>query len=176
MNQGNVSKLITGFIILIVGTVLIGVVANSSAGVTNLVGVDNESIDLSTARAEDGEHLTINISDSNYTLMYVPSGWQATECPISRVAYHNTTATFTVGTDYDIWSTVGVLQILPSATMNTTDNTTYVDFSYCPDDYLIDGWNRSVLNVVSGLFAIALLLAAIAIFYQVAKDEKILEV
>jgi hypothetical protein len=55
----------------------------------------------------------------------------------------------------------------------TADNLTYVNYQYCPDDYINVSWGRSVIRYAVGFFAIGLLLVSVGLFYSVARDAGI---
>ena len=65
--------------------------------------------------------------------------------------------------------------------LNTTDtrrgdfNDTYISYAYCGDNYLNSAWGRTVLNLVAGFFALALLGIGIGTFYSIAKDANIIQ-
>jgi len=175
MENNNVAKIIVGFFMIILGVVLIASVANSSDAVTSKVNIVNETIDLSTARDEGGNG--INITSSNYTVTNAPTSWKVTECPISGVLYGNATADWASGTDYNFYAASGILQVLNSTITGTESigtNDTYVDYTYCPDSYVNIAWGRSVLNLVAGFFALAIMGLGLGLFYSVAKDAGVI--
>jgi hypothetical protein len=87
-------------------------------------------------------------------------------------------ASFTVTTDYVLTASTGTYKLVNSATalatLPTANNNTYATYNYCSDDYLNSSWGRTVLNLVAGFFAIAILLTSIALFYSVGKDTGII--
>jgi len=170
--NNNVGKLIAAFVMLIIGVSLIGVVATSSRDVTALNHVINDTLDISTLRYGTG---AINESKT-VTLTYGYEGanaWKAEEstCYITPLVILNSSgATLTPTTDYT-YTNAGVVTFLNTQAVNASmDNTTYTTYSYCPDTYLTTGFGRTAINVALGLFAIALLLGAVGVFYSVAKD------
>ncbi len=174
MENNSVSKIIIGFFMIIIGIVLIASVSNASELVTSQRDIVNETIDLSTARDNEGNG--INITSSNYTLANVPIGWKTTECPVTAILYGNETADWVVTTDYNIYPASGILQILNSTITGTESigtNSTFVDYTYCADGYLTEGWSRSIMNLVAGFFALAILGLGLGLFYSVAKDAGI---
>ena len=60
-----------------------------------------------------------------------------------------------------------------TATQNSQTNTTTVSYGYCGDDYVSESWGRTAVDTTAGLFAIALLLIAVALFYAVGRNEGI---
>lgn len=172
--SNTVQKLILGFLVLIVGLALIGTVASNSLVVTEKTTVYDEVIDVSSARV--GADLSINETLSNFTVTNVPSGWKVDDCPIVQLAYGNDSVTLALATDYEVFLSEGILHVL-----NTTDtngslgNTTYFDYTYCADGYLNIAWGRTILNLVAGFFALALLGASVGIFYSIGKDTGIIK-
>ena len=172
MENSSVSKIVIGFFMIILGLALIVSVADSSALVTTKLNVVNETIDISSARNASGG---INITASNFTIANVPTGWKVDECPISSVTYGNNSEDYTLSTDYNFYAASGIVQVLPSAESNdNNDNDTFIDYTYCPDAYVNVAWGRSVLNLVAGFFALAILGLGLGLFYSVAKDAGII--
>ncbi len=77
MEVNNVSKIVIGFFMIIIGVVLIASVSNASDLVTSQITIINETIDISSARNTSGG---INITISNFTITNAPTGWKTTEC------------------------------------------------------------------------------------------------
>lgn len=171
MENNSVSKIVIGFFMIILGLALILAVADGSALVTDKTNVVDEAIDISTARNASGG---INITASNFTIANVPTGWKVDDCQPSDVTYGNATADYTVTTDYIFYPSSGILQVIESAEANINgDNTTLIDYTYCPDAYLNIAWGRTVLSLVAGFFALAILGLGLGLFYSVAKDAGI---
>ncbi len=173
---GSAQKLLLAFLTLIVGVVLIGTIASNSLNVTTLSSVSDESHSLTDCYTGDNE---VNESDSdcNITVTHAPSGWVSSEgLGISSVTVKNGTGTaLTEDTDYVLFETQGLVQFLnTSDTDDFTSNLTYIDYKYYPEDYLNLGWGRTLVNLVAGFFAIALLLVSVALFYSVAKENNLI--
>ena len=181
MSLSNIQKLMLAFVTLILGIVLVGVIATQSLAVTAKTIVYDESDALATAGCIVAADVSVNesLSACNITVTNVPTGWKATDCPLTSVTVFNTSAgtysALTEGTDYNLVAPTGIIQML-----NTTDtdegdvNTTYTNYVYCGDDYMNIGWGRSIINLVGGFFAIALLLVSVGLFYDVAKESGII--
>jgi len=173
--ESNTSKLVLAFFTLILGIVLIGSVADTSSLVTTKVTVTNETLDISDAVY--GETGTINASVA-LTITNYPSGWKTGDCPITSFVMRNQTGeTLTVTTDYVFTASAGTLTLEDTLSLNETSgvsNDTYIDYVYCGDDYLNLAWGRTVLSLVAGFFALALLGASLALFYDVARDTGII--
>ena len=171
MENSNVSKIIIVFFMVIVGLSLIAAIANNSNAVTSLTDIVDESIDLSTARDEAGNG--INITSSNYTIANVPTGWKTTECVVTGVTFGNATADWVLATDYNFYTSTGILQVLNSTITGTESigtNDTFLDYTFCPDGYITIAWGRSIINLVAGFFALAILGIGLGLFYSVFKD------
>lgn len=171
MENSSVSKIVLGFFMIILGLALIAAVANGSALVTTKLNIVDEAIDISTARNDSGG---INITASNFTIANAPSGWKVDECPITSVTYGNASDDYLVTTDYIFYASSGILQVQIEAEADINNvNATFIDYTYCQDDYLNIAWGRTVLSLVAGFFALAILGLGLGLFYSVAKDAGI---
>jgi len=183
MENNSVTKLILGFVVLIVGLALIGSVTSNVFVVTEKMEVGSEAITI--IRANEGAcPMGINITHP-YALTNSPTGWKSTDCPISSfILLDQVGGTAAVTTDYVLFSDNGTLVL-----KNTTrfvlancssdagvgaSNATTLSYEYCRDDYVNIAWGRTVLNLIAGFFALALLGASIGLFYSVAKDAGII--
>ena len=176
MENNSVTKLILGFLVLIVGLSLIGTVAQQSNSAIDKLGIANETFDIAAARLADGCGAGSINATYPFTIANYPTGWKIADCPIESVVIKNQTLnTATVTTDYLFFSNNGTFYLLNTTTFTGTDcassgNITTADYLYCPDTYINVAWGRSVLTLVSGFFALALLGVAVGLFYSVAKD------
>lgn len=168
------SMLISGFLALIIGVSLIGVIAAEGNEMTNKITISGEEIDYSLARGING---TINttyeftIDSSN-----IPDGWRITECPISSFDLYNSSSSLTLTTDYTFTATTGVILFKNTDNVNgSASNVTTATYEYCDKDYLTQGWNRTIIDLVPGFFALALMAVGIGLFYKVMKKEGILD-
>jgi len=166
MENKSITYLMAAFIALIIGVSLVGVIASEGLGKTSYTEVNSETHSIST-------HWTgTNYSGGTVTVTNAPTSWKAGgECPISSVLFGNSSVDYTVTTDYTVNANTGVITITAASAPSKGGNTTYVDYKYCADDYLKQSWNRTIINLVPGFFAIGLLLIAVGLFYRVAKDE-----
>jgi len=181
MENNSVSKLILAFVVLVIGVSLIGTVANQTNAAVDKVIVYNETFDISSARLADGCGIGSINATYPFTVANAPSGWQADGgCPIASVVVRNQTHdTAVVTTDYVFFTSNGTFFLKNDTETwlgldcqdTAQDNVTSVDYTYCADGYMNIGWGRSILTLVSGFFALALLGASIALFYSVAKDS-----
>jgi len=176
MENSNVSKIVIGFFMVIVGVVLIAAVANGSDLVTSKIDIVSETVDISDARNLSGADFALNYS-VDITIVNPPSDWKTTECPISGFSLTNESGTaMTDATDYDIDESTGIINFYNTliANMTGTSNTTYASYTYCQDEYLNIAWGRSIMNLVAGFFALAILGLGLGLFYSVFKDVGII--
>ena len=175
MENRNIMILTVAFMALIVGAGLISVVAQEGLDKTTKIYVGNETFDLATARLADGGlNSTVQIAITN-----VPTGWKTTACPITSFVLRNQSGNLamTLGTDYYFTTSTGLINLSNEGAMNSTgagSNTSAVDYYYCADDYLVAGWNRTIIDLVPGFFALALMGVSIGLFYTVMKNEGLL--
>lgn len=175
MAIGPSGKLVLGFVTLLLGAVLISTIATNTLGVTTYDVATNEAVAI-TGDSSDGG--SVNTTE-NLQLTYRPTGWEIQDCPLSSVTVRNGSdgTALTVDTDYEINLNYGNFTL-----KNTTasigvlgaDNNTYVTYSYCASDYMNLSWGRTLLNLIAGFFALALLGAAVGLFYSVGKDTGII--
>ena len=162
MENNSIAKLILGFLVLIVGIALIGSVAQGGILVTEKTGVSAEALDIALDRnVIDDCPMGIN-GTYEFTITNAPTGWKVASCPISDfVLYNQTRAAAAVTTDYIFFTNNGAEE---------TSNSTLLSYTYCQDTYLNIAWGRTIVNLVSGFFALALLGVSVGLFYSVAKD------
>lgn len=177
MENKSLGLLFGAFLALLVGIVLIGTIASQSNLVTEKTNVlDETTTSLFTLGCRDaagGGQINESLGACNITVTNSPTTWKTTDCPISNVVVGNSTWTLTESTDYNLFTTTGVIQLLNTSNLDnaTFGETVLIDYTYCADDYLNASWGRSTLDLVAGFFAIALLLVAVGLFYQVMKNE-----
>lgn len=161
--------LISAFLALIVGISLIGVVANEGNSITNLVTITDEEISIVPAVLADG---VINTT-KEFTIANSPDGWRVSGCPITNFVLGNASEDYTI-VDYTFTASSGVIVFNNSANINAsvlTTNETLVDYEYCPESYLSAGWNRTIIDLVPGFFALALMAIGVGLFYGVMRKE-----
>lgn len=168
------NKLILAFIALIIGAVLISQIATLGLAVTAKTDVVNELVGITSLRNYNGNHINETVGDN--VIVNVPTSWKITDCPITNFVYGNATKDYTLTIDYTFDSVTGVIHLYDKSPANISiSNSTYADYTYCQDSYLNSGWSRSVLDLVVGFFAIAMLLVSVGLFYSIAKDNGILK-
>jgi len=186
MESENVKLLLTAFVSIIIGVVLIGTVATSTQERTTLLYVNNETLDISGARATSVVpdlmyNVTGLLSVSN---AYASGAWQTGESDCDMTIYSLTNSSTGLGTDEYNMTTDGRIALINS-TINAAigwgfgddvTNSSQISYSYCDDDYIASGWTRTVLNTVPGFFGLALLLVGVGLFYLIAKRENLLSI
>jgi len=177
MANNTISKLVLGFIVLIVGISLIGTIATQSLLVTEKTDIASETLDISSDRSVAGV-CSMGVNGTNVlTLVNAPSGWKTADCPITSFSMDNQTGVTTaVTTDYVLFANNGTLYLKNTTIWGNcaiSDNDTTVSYTYCSDEYLNVSWGRTILNLISGFFALALLGVSVGLFYSVAKDAGI---
>jgi len=181
-NMSTGMKLVFAFITLIIGVVLVGTIATQGLEVTDKKFVDGEVHDITTLYHQNVTGSFINDSGTNSTISITNapvSTWKSVDCPLTNVVVANVSgAALTVDTDYTVDTAAGTIAFINTVDTNTTNfggggalaNNSYIDYNYCADDYLNSSWGRTVLNLVAGFFAIAILLASVGLFFSIAKD------
>ena len=186
MEQKNINYIVLAFVFLIIGAVLIVQIAENTNEKTSKTVVYDETYDLSALgcvnETEGGTINGTNDADCNLTVTYAPTGWElydANSCPLTNVVVNNgstAVANLVEGIDYNAFLDVGLIQML-----NTTDtdeafyNTTVIDYAYCGDEYLNSSWGRTILSLVSGFIALAMLGISLWLFYNVFASVGILK-
>jgi len=175
MENSSASKLIAAFVLLIIGIVLIAQVADLGSDVTTKAGIASESQELIT----NGTDLnTTGMIASTYQIAQSPDGWKIEDCPITNFVIKNSSGSaLTEDTDYAITASNGTWYLLRTVETKATlypDNTSYATYNYCGDDYMNLSWGRTGIDLVPGFIAIALLLASVALFYNIAKENGII--
>ena len=162
-----------GLVVIVAVAILFGVIA---------IGVIADQLNSKTALKTQTDTITIqrfaNMTvkeDVVYTLDdALFTGWRAEhpECEVQTITFKNQTGvTLTDPTHYVFVMDVATLTLVDGGWLNGgTSNTTTATYQYCPDDY-ITGWSQTVLNLIPGFFAIALIGAALFLLWKVTESE-----
>ena len=174
MENKSISMLIGAFVALIIGVSLVGVIAAEGNDITNKIIISGETIDYTDAVLDaTGEINTtkeITIDSDN-----IPDGWRVTGCPIGSFDLYNDSGSLTLTTDYTFTASTGVILFKNTANINDSlTNETTATYIYCDDAYLTQGWNRTIIDLVPGFFALALMGIGVGLFYSVMKNEGII--
>lgn len=171
MENKSITMLISAFLALIVGISLVGVVATQGNEVTETITISGETIDYTSAIYNG----TVNITDE-FTIANVPDGWRITGCPITSFDLYNDSGSLVLTTDYTFTASTGVITFENTNNINgNATNATTATYVYCDSEYLTQGWNRTIIKLVPGFFALALMGVGIGLFYGVMKNEGVLD-
>ena len=168
MEDKSVSILIAGFIALIIGISLIGVISIQSNEITKTINISGENVTYTSAR----EVSTGAVDTTAFTIVNPPTTWRVTGCPIIGLILHNSSNSLTDVVDYTFTASSGVIIFNNTDNVNgSASNSTTATYQYCNSEYLTESWQRTVLNLVPGFFALALLGVGIGLFYEVGRRE-----
>ena len=165
-------KLIMAFVTLIIGIALIGVVATTSNTITDQDVSQNETLDIAPFKNLVNTSAINTTYTATLTNAYASTDWQYDSCSVAvtLLALDNGTAAvattnYVVGgngeinlTNTDFWWT------------ESASNDTLITYTYCQDDYVSLGWASTIIGIIPGFFAIALMLVSMGLFYSVAKE------
>lgn len=172
------NKLIMAFVTLIIGVVLLNVMASQTLVVTDSTasssyvtgptivrwGPDN-NVNTTNATALAALSTTTGV-DRNTAVGC--GGWDTSRIYVYNGSGTDLNGNYTVTcTGNDAWITYGNTTYMVNSQIG---NTSRVYYNYYPMSYLEQGWTRTILNMIPGFFALALLAVALALFYSVAKD------
>ena len=173
----NSQKIILAFITVIIGLVFISQVVTIDDTVTTK-GVDTISLDLVTIGVKNATGI-INTSVKYYPTNYLAatSGWRSYDsgCQPAGLAFTAVNGTGVALTNTADWTkntAGGYITFNNSYKINGTlgSNTTTLTLEYCRDGYIVESWQRSMLNMLPGFFALAILFVGVGFFYSIAKD------
>jgi len=165
-------KLIMAFVTLIIGISLLGVIATTGLGVTDQTVTRNETLNIAPFKNLVNTSAINTTYTATLTHGYATTDWQYDDCSIAvtLLALNNGTAA-TVTTNYIVGGN-GEINLTNSAFWWTesASNSTLITYTYCQDEYMTLGWGRTIIGIVPGFFAIALLMVSLALFYSVARE------
>lgn len=156
-----------GILILIIGIIvalaIVPEIATRTTEMSQKNTVTNEQVTITTAQ--------INSTDINTSKTFVvtsaPSGWKATECPLTNFVLGNATDDFTLTTDYTVTLSNGTFLLKNTAKVRSlsVNNITLVDYTYCQDGYITNSGGRSIAGII--VLTAALGLLGFVIFYAI---------
>jgi hypothetical protein len=175
MDNKSTALLISAFVLMIIGVALIGTIASEEQSYTEYTRVLNETHAINSTPGSINATFEINVTNNPEA-----TAWKEADCPITSVSVQMSNGTaLTDATDYVFTESLGNYTLInTSATyrIRGLDNNTYVDYSYCGDDYLNLTWGRNVLGYVPGFFAFAILGIGIGLVFLVLKREGLINV
>jgi hypothetical protein len=163
------TKLIIGFVALLLAAVLVDPLSTQGLSRTTTTNTTQGGIDISGARVNAAGDL-----NESYVLSLTTTGDTNNLCPITEYSIQSGNGTsLTETTDYVFDANAGTFTLV-----NTTQaifgtwlyNYTNVTYIYCPTGYMNLAYGRTAINTTMGFFALAALLAAVALFYSAGRD------
>lgn len=169
MGNKSVGIIIATAVALLLGVVLISIIADTTITSTDKrTSTDTISVAAAKAAARD-------VNDTTFTVTYPPTNWETTDCPLTGVSITNSSGTtLTETTDWTMTKSSGVFNLVNTSTTAAafvSNNNTLVTYQYCDTSYVNSSWGRTILNMVPGFFALALLLGGAFIIYFVLREE-----
>jgi len=178
---------LTGYIIsiaiaILLGVILVAIIADDTVSSTALTSV-TDTVDISSLRSEFIINASLGPLNATDILSQPASAsaWKTldTTCAISAIRLYNQTGDLmTLTTDYT-WTTDGngnignlTLENIPDLN-SSASNITTITYDYCPNDYITESWQRTVLNMVPGFFALGILIGAAFVILHILKKEGI---
>ena len=159
-----IGTLVVMFLGIMVVIAMFPTIANQTTSMTSKNNIVNETINIASARVVT----LVNESKSSFTVANEPDGWRITGCPLtsfSALGWNG--STLVLDTDYNVTLSTGVITFKNTNLLNaTTNNNTYVTYTYCPESYTT-GATASVVNLV--LIMAALGLIGFCIFFVARK-------
>jgi len=165
-NKGQIG--VGAYVIMAVAIIFCIALLTASAEQTSLLTqkqpVTDKTTDLSatgclTAGGQVNEsNSACNITADNW---YSAGDWRLSDsqCYLSAVTVSNDTTSLTVDTDYVLFESTGIIQMLNTTeTENgTIGNDVLIDYSYCDSGYNKDSGSRTIANLILLFAALALL-------------------
>ena len=164
-------KLISAFLIVIVGISLLGAIVTSTNLITDPTQVSAETLSILPARiygSANNINATVTFTLANNGLVDT-DGWVTDSISITNSSGTSLAGNFTVDYAADTIVFANTTQLLAQS-----DNSTLVTYQYYPADYLNSAFGRTSLKTVLGFFALAIMLGGVALFYGIAKEEGII--
>lgn len=167
-DMSTASKLIAAFVFVIIGVMLLSTAATTSSTVTMPSVIFNESMNIAAAR------LANNVINDTYYFTLANAGGVGTDGWVANsVILYNATGALIGSNNYSINYDTDKINFVNTNYMQNTSgrtNTTYADYQFYPVGYVTQSWGRTAINTNLGLLAIAIMLAAVGLFYSVGKD------
>lgn len=170
-NTPAVGILISVFIAILLGVVMLTI---SAGQVNDITGLDSNVDAAQTITMVDANSVNETIT---YTVTGAPTGWQAQAtdgCALTNFVLTNSSGTvLTDATDYTVDLATGTYTMgNTTAVIAMGDNATLATYSSCPDGYQT-GFGGTVLNMVPGFFALAILVSVAFLIFWILRREGI---
>lgn len=155
-------------------TILAGNYSVSALGVVSNASVTNwNAVTMNYTYTYNGGQVNASSSNCDLTVGTTLTRNQVLDCPLTSFVLTNNTGTvLTKDTDYSFTGSTGLLEMLNTTTTNSTKMgaLVYYSYDYCGSNY-VSGWGKTMLNMIPGFFALAVLLGvAFVIFYVLRKE------
>ena len=172
-----IGVLILGFVIILMGVILVSQVADQTV-LTTQKGTQTENLNLVVARIAGGAldpAVKFNLSTGAPNVEHPNVNWRFndayTDCIPTTVTVKNQSgSTMTVTTDYAYTKATGTLTLVNNPNMNFSEgagaNTSTVTYGYCQNQYMATSWNRTILNLVPGFFALGVFVFAAFLIFK----------
>lgn len=158
--QMSLGIIIVAFMGIIVGLALLNASAAEVSISTTKAEITDETTNLSVSCYTAADEVNETEPNCNITVTNAPEGWKITECPIENVVVSNNTGTaLTLNTDYNLFASTGIIQMLDTVDTNATGlgENVLIDYDYCRDGYNTQASSRTIINLVLLFLAIALM-------------------
>jgi len=181
----SISILVAAFIAVIVGLMLLGTIAGQTYSMTGRGKyVSNETLNMGAAINGDSSYVNssraFTLANRGIKCYNGEGSWVS-----GSVSITNATGKLLTSGNYTVDYTNNTIRFLNTSTTDVMSlaagggflngsNNTLVTYQYYPADYICEGWQRTVLNMVPGFFGLAILAVGVGLFYTVAKQEGIL--
>ena len=158
-----IQGILIAFIAVVIGIVFFTTAMDDIYEQRNAWTIANETLDISTARAGGTAGNGINVTHLNLTNDDVES---------VVVILNSTYSEFTVTTDYVFNNTDDTINFQNSSVLyNYTDsNTTYVTYTYLPDNYVKNSTTRSILPLILLFMALGIIAVVLYAIWPEVKD------
>lgn len=187
MEKSSVGIIIAFAVAILVGVIFIQIIASETALKSQLYTV-TDSFTL-VRIPPGGLYNTSNGINTTYTytLSKVNDAWRQdiTECAKKAIVdpsgspatgnlwiYNSSGDILANGADYVVVSGVNSITFKNVENVNGTANTATAVYKTCPTEY-VNGWGKTVFQLVPGFFALAILIGGAFIIFYVLKNEGI---
>ena len=172
--KSSIGIIITVAIAVLIGVILVQIVADQTVAKTQLLAI-TDTIDVNSAVVGTTNRTKQSVI---FTVTNPPTTWRQDLCPLTSVTIKNVSgATLAETTGWVMDKSAGKFYMVNGSVAWTSfsgaTNTTTVSYTYCPDEYINEGWQRTVLNLVPGFFVLAILMGVAFVIFYIMKKEGI---
>ena len=173
---------------LLLGAILIQIIAEQTQSKTIVGATYTDTVNLAALRGADGEY-NYTLAESNklyadkilsHSAGAVPWKSATSECTISTIVMKNASGSVASNANDYIWvadgnGVVGWLRVKNSTTGTvlgaSSSNTSTITYTTCPQEYIASSWGRTIMNLIPGFFALAILIGAAFVIFKIMKSE-----